>query len=383
MSEKDVILEVKGLSKEYFRASAGGGPSQAFLALNNISFQLKQGEVLGIIGPNGSGKSTLLKMISGITKPSSGAISIRGRLASILDVGTGFHPDLSGRENVFLRGELLGMQKGTINKLFDEIVAFSGIGSFIDTPVKHYSSGMFLRLAFSIIIHLDVDILVLDEVLSVGDESFRNKCQQKINDIAKSREKTLVIVSHDLHSLYNFSPDSILILGKGQIQFHGGPEEALDKYTALVSSDMDPAKRPLPASIELGDMRIMGLDGKQVSFYLEIIAKEVPNNLTIALLVKNKFGEVLFTCSDADFFISTKLESDGVNILSCTLNENPFNEGMFYVDVIFNFHNDNEKVAVRNYLEFKAEGATISETFPSKLKGQIALRNSWAYGIKR
>jgi len=171
-------------------------PDASFLALDDINLDIRRGEVLGIIGKNGSGKSTLLRLLSGIAKPTEGRIEIYGSVASILDIGAGFHPDLSGRENIFLRGQLVGISKKEIQERFEEIVDFSGIGDFIDTPVKYYSDGMFLRLAFSLMIHLKADIILLDEVLGVGDFAFQQKCFAKIQEIAKSGA-TVVCVSHN------------------------------------------------------------------------------------------------------------------------------------------------------------------------------------------
>ena len=202
------ILEVNGLTKIFSRTTSQG-KKEAFYALNNLSFALKKGQALGIIGKNGSGKSTLLNILSSIIRPSEGEVFVRGKVLSILDIGTGMHPDLSGRENVFLRGELLGMSKQDIQKVYSDIVDFSEIGDFIETPVKHYSSGMFLRLAFAIIVHLKADILLLDEVLSVGDLGFREKVKHALN--AMSSETTLIIVSHEIHTIREFV-DSILYL---------------------------------------------------------------------------------------------------------------------------------------------------------------------------
>ena len=173
---------------------------EQFWALENVSFEVKQGEVLGIIGRNGAGKSTLLKILSQVTTPTSGRIKIKGRIASLLEVGTGFHPDLTGRENVFLNGAILGMTKAEIRKKFDEIVAFSGVEEFIDTPVKRYSSGMYVRLAFAVAAHLEPEILIVDEVLAVGDAEFQKKCLGKMQDVATGG-RTVLFVSHNMAAI--------------------------------------------------------------------------------------------------------------------------------------------------------------------------------------
>ena len=229
------ILEVKGLTKVFFRTT-NEEKKEAFYALKDLSFDLKKGQALGVIGKNGSGKSTLLNILSNIVRPSEGEVLVRGKVLSILDIGTGMHPDLSGRENVFLRGELLGMAKQDIQKVYSDIVDFSEIGDFIETPVKHYSSGMFLRLAFAIIVHLKADILLLDEVLSVGDIGFREKVKHALR--AMSSETTLIIVSHEIHTIREFV-DTILYLGSDKEMgyiFSLKKDFPFDKFTADLST---------------------------------------------------------------------------------------------------------------------------------------------------
>ena len=197
-------------------------------ALNNISFEINQGEVLGIIGENGSGKSTLLKIMAGIVKPTSGKVFLRGKVTSILDIGSGFHPDLSGRDNILLSGSLLDKSKNEIEKTFNEIVEFSGIEAFIDLPVKHYSSGMFMRLAFASATHVDADIILLDEVISVGDIEFREKCNKRIQDL-KNLGKTIILASHELSAISNLC-SSCIILNKGLLNNAGEPKNMVEEY---------------------------------------------------------------------------------------------------------------------------------------------------------
>ena len=204
-----------------------------FWALRGVSLQIKKGEVVGIIGRNGAGKSTLLKILSRITIPTEGKVSIDGRIASLLEVGTGFHPELTGRENVFLNGAILGMPRTEIMRKFDEIVEFSEIGQFLDTPVKHYSSGMYVRLAFAVAAHLDPDILICDEVLAVGDAAFQKKCLAKIKGFAQSG-KTVLFVSHNPETVRSLCPRSIW-LKDGHVQKDGETEEVLDSYLDSVA----------------------------------------------------------------------------------------------------------------------------------------------------
>ena len=199
--------------------------SSTFNALDDVSFEISAGESVALLGYNGSGKSTLLKLISGVLQPDEGAVLTRGRVAGLIEVGAGFHPDLSGRENIYLNAAILGMTKDEIDARYDEIVAFSEIEKFIDTEVKHYSTGMFLRLAFSVAIHTEVDILLVDEILSVGDEPFQRKCLAKIRQL-HAEGRTLVVVSHDLNMVADLCERGILIRG-GRMAFDGESHEAV------------------------------------------------------------------------------------------------------------------------------------------------------------
>lgn len=203
-------------------------PLREFWALENIGFEVQQGDKLGIIGKNGAGKSTLLKVLSRVTEPTAGSIRLRGRVSSLLEVGTGFHPELSGRENIFLNGVILGMTREEIRRKFDEIVEFAGIADFLDTQVKHYSSGMYMRLAFSVAAHLDPEILIIDEVLAVGDAEFQKKCLGKMQDISKGG-RTVIFVSHSMQTVTSLCNRCIL-LEKGHIKRQGSPSEVIVDY---------------------------------------------------------------------------------------------------------------------------------------------------------
>ncbi|TAN12860.1 MAG: ABC transporter ATP-binding protein [Chitinophagaceae bacterium] len=205
------------------------GNSEYVWALRDINFEVKQGEVLGIIGRNGAGKSTLLKLLSKVTSPTTGSIKMKGRVASLLEVGTGFHPELTGRENVFLNGAILGMTKKEIEKKFDEIVDFAGVERFIDTPVKRYSSGMYVRLAFAVAAHLEPEILIVDEVLAVGDAEFQKKCLGKMNQVSREEGRTILFVSHNLKAVAALCKTG-LFLYKGEAKFIGKVDEVLENY---------------------------------------------------------------------------------------------------------------------------------------------------------
>lgn len=231
--KEDPNSTIRPLAKSQNKQSDG----IQFWALNDVNLKVTQGEVLGIIGKNGAGKSTLLKILSRVTAPTKGCIKVKGRIASLLEVGTGFHPELTGRENIYLNGAILGMSKKEVNSKFDEIVDFSGVETFIDTPVKRYSSGMYVRLAFAVAAHLEPEILVVDEVLAVGDAEFQKKCLGKMNDVA-SQGRTVLFVSHNMAALGNLCKKAIL-LDRGRIVKEGLSNDIIDFYLNRKSAISD------------------------------------------------------------------------------------------------------------------------------------------------
>jgi lipopolysaccharide transport system ATP-binding protein len=246
----DIAIKVENLTKEFqigqersgdFRESFGNtlksmlgtkGNKETFTALDDISFEVKKGEALGIIGRNGAGKSTLLKILSRIMEPTKGRIEINGRVSSLLEVGTGFHPELTGRENIYLNGTILGMTRREVKSKFDEIIDFSGVEKFIDTPVKHYSSGMKVRLAFSVAAHLEPEILIVDEVLAVGDAEFQKKCLGKMDDVSKKEGRTVIFVSHNLGAVTQLCQTGILV-NKGELIYINEVNKVVNKYVGL------------------------------------------------------------------------------------------------------------------------------------------------------
>jgi len=240
---RDVLSERTG--KFFGRLAKGKNPFQGdetheeFWALNDVSFNVEHGEVLGIIGRNGAGKSTLLKLLSRITEPDKGKITLNGRVASLLEVGTGFHPELTGRENIYLSGAILGMRREEIKKRFDEIVDFAGVEKFLDTPVKRYSSGMYVRLGFAVAAHLETEILLVDEVLAVGDVEFQRRCIDKIGDVTKN-SKTVIIVSHNLVLLKSLCSIAMLI-EDGKIFFQGNSDVTVELYENRVARILSPS----------------------------------------------------------------------------------------------------------------------------------------------
>lgn len=268
----ELAIKIEHVSKEYRLGAIGGGTlkgdlqswmarirgkedpnskigqrtdikmGERFLALDDVSFEVKRGEAVGIIGHNGAGKSTLLKLLSRVTAPSKGTISYNGRIASMLEVGTGFHPELTGRENVYMNGAILGMTKAEIDKKFDQIVEFAEMEKFIDTPVKRYSSGMYVKLAFSVAAHLDSEIMVMDEVLAVGDMKFQQKCLGKMGDAANSEGRTVLYVSHNMNTIRQLCTRCI-VLEHGRLIFDGDVEKAIELY-------LDSEKKRIQQSVD-------------------------------------------------------------------------------------------------------------------------------------
>jgi ABC-type polysaccharide/polyol phosphate transport system ATPase subunit len=278
----DIVLKVQNVSKRFSRgemhdslrdfvpslfarlsgrARTGSVTSKDFWALQDVSFELNRGEAFGIIGANGAGKSTILKLITGIMKPTTGRVELNGRLSALIEVGAGFHPDLTGRENIYLNGTILGMRRAEIDRKFDAIVEFSGLADFIDTPVKRYSTGMYARLGFSVAAHVDPDILIVDEVLSVGDIVFQNRCLEKMNRIIHSGA-TVIFVSHNLRAIAELCPRSIL-LEHGKVTATGPSQEVLRAY--LESSGQE-GRRARSKDLIISGVKVRGSHSEGVTF---------------------------------------------------------------------------------------------------------------------
>lgn len=225
LGKEDPFLSIGETNNQHIK-----GTSNIVWSLKDLNFTINQGDAVGIIGKNGAGKSTLLKLLSRVTAPTSGQIKVKGRIASLLEVGTGFHPELSGRENIYLNGAILGMRKKEIDRKFDEIVDFAGVERYIDTPVKRYSSGMYVRLAFAVAAHLESEILIVDEVLAVGDAEFQKKCLGKMGDISKGEGRTVLFVSHNMGAIQNLCNKGFF-LQNGNIRYNGDVEKAIVHYT--------------------------------------------------------------------------------------------------------------------------------------------------------
>jgi len=283
--------------------------TETIWALKDVSFEVKHGEAIGIIGANGAGKSTLLKILSRITEPTTGIVKLRGRVGSLLEVGTGFHQELTGRENIYLNGAILGMRRHEIQRKFDEIVNFAGVEQFIDTPVKHFSSGMRLRLGFAVAAHLEPEILVVDEVLAVGDAEFQRKCLGKMSDVA-SEGRTVLFVSHNMAAVSALCQQGIL-LESGEIKYSGTADETINCYLSRIKSQIELSldkriDRKGNGKVRFVDVKVTGGDsleqtsaittGRPVSFFLSYKVHTPVDNAFFQLILLDIYNNRLFTC---------------------------------------------------------------------------------------
>jgi lipopolysaccharide transport system ATP-binding protein len=305
--------------------------SETFWALKNVSFEVGKGEVVGIIGANGAGKSTLLKILNRITEPTSGGADIYGRVGALLEVGTGFHPELTGRENVFLNGAILGMTRAEIKKKFDEIVAFAEIEKFLDTPVKRYSSGMYVRLAFAVAAHLEPEILLIDEVLAVGDAQFQKKSLQKMEEVAANDGRTVIFVSHSMPTVARLCPRVVWLRG-GEIAADGPSDEVIQKYSNVVFVDQDRISWPEGFSnagvheLKLKSLALLDKNGRPTTRfeYSEPLSFELSYTIynplpfcRIGFLVHAVDGTPVFEIYDVDEDVKDGRREPGSYIVRC------------------------------------------------------------------
>lgn len=350
-------ISIKNVSKKYvigkqkdgsLRGTLAGlfakqaSTTEEFWALNDVSFDIQQGDVVGIIGKNGAGKSTLLKILSQITKPTTGSIELNGRVASLLEVGTGFHPELTGRENVYLNGTILGMTRKEVAAKFDEIVAFSGVEKFIDTPVKHYSSGMYVRLAFAVAAHLEPEILIIDEVLAVGDAEFQKKCLGKMGEVA-GEGRTVIFVSHDLAAVRQLCKTGILMQG-GKVVSKGDTEKVITDYqkSSLVSATFEASReseRIGNENIKIHSFVAQPTEGNLLTISSGVTVRMVffnslPNiNLDATFELRNINDQVIFHTGK---LLSTNHDSlRGIYTVEFQIAKNLLNAGNYFFNIIF------------------------------------------------
>lgn len=316
------------------------GTSDYVWSLQDINFEINQGDSVGIIGRNGAGKSTLLKILSQVTQPTTGKIYTKGRIASLLEVGTGFHPELTGRENIFLNGAILGMRKHEIARKLDEIIAFSGVERYIDTPVKRYSSGMYVRLAFAVAAHLESEILIVDEVLAVGDADFQKKCLGKMNDVSKGEGRTVLFVSHNMAAVKSLCTRGI-VLENGSVIQQGDVDYCVSRYLSGNSESIN--YKNFGSDYDFDNLKLneisirpKGLTSdeilneyQEIELELKIDIKKNADKLKVTFVLKNESGEALFAFSNEGFTSLT----NGLNELVCVFPKGYLNIGSYFLDI--------------------------------------------------
>jgi lipopolysaccharide transport system ATP-binding protein len=400
---RDVLVDIvaapiRGLRSMFRSRSANNRqrtPDKNFIwALNDVSFDLEEGRVLGIVGRNGAGKSTLLKVLSRVTEPTKGTVTVRGRVGSLLEVGTGFHPELTGRENIYMNGAILGMKNTEIERKFDEMVDFSEVGQFIDTPVKRYSSGMYLRLAFAVAAHLEPEILVVDEVLAVGDAEFQRKCLGKMGDVAK-QGRTVLFVSHNMSAILRLTQEAI-VLNKGQLIKRAPTPEAVDFY--LSSGQAETGERiwgadEIPASSEPFKPISLRLKDKNGNIVDTVRSTEPATieweyqldapltGLRLGMYLNTMRGEYVFTTFDTDDakqYEQFGARKAGRYLSRCTIPADFFNEGRYYFGVNASSFAVKRYFMDENALSFNVDISGAPGTqWPELRQGPIRPRLDW------
>ena len=357
----------------------------SFMALDDVSFEVRRGERVGIIGHNGAGKSTLLKLISRVTAPTSGDIWLNGRVASMLEVGTGFHGELTGRENIYMNGAILGMKKREIDEKIEDIIEFSECRQFIDTPVKRYSSGMYVKLAFAVAAHLDSEILIMDEVLAVGDISFQKKCIRKMSDVSKSEGRTILYVSHNMNTIRVLC-DRCIVLSHGKIVFDGDVEKGIEHYSEFNISDsleLDYSGKPFPKWLKTPKIRLLSAsyidteDNKfkgsdKIRFRLHWENLTDVSNVCLRVEIRTVSEIRLATYVLYDFYSGAAGE---LAELKAELDPGEFVEGFYYI--IFTFF---EHDARGNQADIECRDGMTFEIVSTKHTGKLDWNpNLWGY----
>ncbi len=396
---RDVIVDTLMTPVRVYRALRGQGMRgttsiATIWALKDVSFDLEEGKVLGIVGRNGAGKSTLLKILSRVTEPTRGTVAVRGRVGSLLEVGTGFHPELTGRENIYLNGAVLGMKRAEIDRRFDEIVEFSEVSQFIDTPVKRYSSGMYLRLAFAVAAHLEPEILVVDEVLAVGDAEFQRKCLGKMGDVAQ-QGRTVLFVSHNMSAILRLTQEAI-VLKKGELIKRAPSPEAVDFYLSSgqaesgeriwEADEIPPASAPFwPISLRVRDRNGKVVDTvrstEPVTIEWEYRLEAPLTGLRVGMYLNTMRGEYVFTAFDTDDakqYEQFSARKPGHYISRCTIPADFFNEGRYYLGVNASSFAVRRYFMVENALSFNVDISGAPGTqWPELRHGPVRPRLDW------
>jgi len=396
-SLRDVITNgVKNFSRKLVHpltTTSNGASQEEFWALNDISFEIKQGDRVGIIGRNGAGKSTLLKVLSRITEPTRGRVSIQGRVASLLEVGTGFHPELTGRENIFLNGAILGMSRKEINRKFDEIVSFSEVERFIDTPVKRYSSGMYVRLAFAVAAHLEPEILIIDEVLAVGDVAFQKKCLGKMEEVG-NEGRTVLFVSHNLATVRALCEKSVL-MDSGSVRYFGDTNTAIKNYLSVANTtdgfgEISWPDSEMPGSDEFGLMKIRTLDEEdecqgeffasaEVRIEVHYRVKRPISRMRIVMQLLTDDRVVAFSSTDENVRGENQL-NPGTYISRCTIPRGLLNRGRYILAIHAGIPGVRVLSEGKEYLSISIVGEEASgSSRADKWPGVVAPRLEWMH----
>jgi lipopolysaccharide transport system ATP-binding protein len=382
-------------------ASGAAELSETFWALNDVSFEIHRGEVVGLIGRNGAGKSTLLKILSQITEPAAGQVTLYGRVGSLLEVGTGFHGELTGRENIYLNGAILGMRRREVTKKFDEIVDFAEVEQFIDTPVKHYSSGMYLRLAFAVAAHLEPEILLVDEVLAVGDARFQRKCLQKMQDVGQEG-RTVIFVSHNMPAITRLCQRALL-LEAGQLQHDGPAPQVVGAYMNLGSGTsamrewLEPVIRSNEDIVRLCAVRVRAHDGSLTdvvdirhSVGLEMEYKVVHEGYVLMphFHVLNEEGTHVFSVHDTDPLWRRRARPAGRYISTAWIPGNLLAEGMLFVDAALttlapDIHQFTERQVVAFQVVDTTEGDAARGDWAGRMKGVVRPLLQWQTQVEQ
>ena len=404
----DIAIRVQNISKRYLIGDTSSGSlretigslfgrstaddTKEFYALRDVSFEVRRGDAIGIIGKNGAGKSTLLKVLSRITEPTTGRVEIDGRVSSLLEVGTGFHPELTGRENVFLNGTILGMKRQEIKDKFDEIVDFSGVEKFLDTPVKRYSSGMKVRLAFAVAAHLEPEILIIDEVLAVGDAEFQRKCLGKMEDIS-GQGRTVLFVSHNMSAVRSLCPQAIQ-LKHGQVVYQGEVNKAIDSYLNVNSGSVgeggevrwDGEKAPESSEIKLIAACLMNSQGitktkfdtsEEISVVIDYQVKQSLKGMRTVLKINTNDGVLAF--ASTDHLARESTTRPGFYRTVCKIPPNILNKIPYFIEVHFGIPGVKTLIHPVKLFEFEIENifSSSGSYFPEKWPGAVAIPIEW------
>jgi lipopolysaccharide transport system ATP-binding protein len=369
--------------------------SETFSALRDVSFEVKPGEVVGIIGRNGAGKSTLLKILSRITEPSSGHAELRGRVASLLEVGTGFHPELTGRENIFLNAALLGMSRAEVSKKFDAIVAFSEVEKFLDTPVKHYSSGMYVRLAFAVAAHLEPEILIVDEVLAVGDAVFQKKCLGKMRDFVGRSGRTVLFVSHNMAAIESLCDRALLFEG-GRLVDDGPPQRVIRSYLSGVDSrvydsDLSQIERPADFGEEVRFTHIRFSDdsgrmlrsiqlGEEFNVEFSYVVTRMQPDMLLHFRIETMLGELLIDSWDRDS-LPRDAAIPGEYRVKLRLSPQDLHPGQYQITLIAAVHMVRWLDRVVGALTFSVEPFSETETVAPERSALLFRKYRWSRRI--